>query len=123
MKKLPLKLKLTLLYSFFMILISAAALAILFSLSSHEILASAQASLKEHVADSLDEIAWEDDTLDIDSDFYSLEHGIYLALYSPGGEFLYGKIPHHLNVFAPLTDGELQTVSEDNTTCTFQAVV
>ena len=116
MKKLPLKLKLTLLYSFFMILISAAALAILFSLSGREILASAQASLKEHVADSLDDIEPEDGALDIDSDFYSLEHGIYLAVYSPGGEFLYGKVPHDLTVFAPLTDGELQTVSENNTT-------
>lgn len=116
MKKLSLKLKLTLLYSFFMILISAAALAILFSLSGREILSSVQETLKEQVTDSLDEIERKDGTLNIDSDFYSLEHDIYLSIYSPQNQFLYGKVPRHLDTLPPLIDGELQTVSEGTST-------
>ena len=40
MKRLTLKLKLTLLYTFFMLLVTCAALAILFSLSNRELLAT-----------------------------------------------------------------------------------
>lgn len=116
MKKLPLKLKLTLFYSFFMVLISGIALAILFSLSSREILSSAQNMLKEQVSESLDDIELRDGTLKIDSDFYSLEHDIYLAVYSPDGQFLYGKVPHGMDTLPDLADGELQTVREKNRT-------
>ena len=49
MKRLSLKLKVTLLYSFFMTLLTCAALAILFSLSNQEILASTQNTLKKQV--------------------------------------------------------------------------
>ena len=60
MKRLSLKLKLTLLYSFFMTLLTCAALAILFSLSNKEILASTQNTLKKQLHESLKDIEWED---------------------------------------------------------------
>ena len=59
MKRLSLKLKLTLLYSFFMTLLTCAALAILFSLSNKEILASTQNTLKKQLHESLKDIEWE----------------------------------------------------------------
>ena len=49
MKKISLKVKLTLLYTFFMVLLTCAALAILFSLSSREMLSSVQARLTQRV--------------------------------------------------------------------------
>ena len=49
MKRLTLKLKLTLLYTFFMLLVTCAALAILFSLSNRELLATVQDRLTHRV--------------------------------------------------------------------------
>ena len=66
MKRLSLKLKLTLLYSFFMTLLTCAALAILFSLSNKEILASTQNTLKKQLHESLKDIEWEDGSFDLD---------------------------------------------------------
>ena len=60
MKRFSLKLKLTAMYSFFMVLVTCFCLAILFSLSGKEILTSAQMHLKERVHESADEIELED---------------------------------------------------------------
>ena len=49
MKRLSLKIKLTVLYTFFMVLVTCAALAILFSLSSREVLSSTQSKLERRV--------------------------------------------------------------------------
>ena len=54
MKRISLKLKLTLLYTFFMAILTCAALAILFSLSSRELLSSVQSRLERRVQDSVD---------------------------------------------------------------------
>ena len=69
MKRLSLKIKLTLLYTFFMVLATCAVLAILFSLSNREILAGAQSRLERRVQDSADDITLEDGELRLDADF------------------------------------------------------
>ena len=56
MKRFSLKLKLTAMYSFFMVLVTCLCLAVLFSLSGNEILTSAQMHLRERVQESADEI-------------------------------------------------------------------
>mgnify|MGYP000155201557 CR=1 FL=1 len=53
-------------------------LGILFSLSGREILASTKMSLERRVEESLEEIEMQDGELKIDSDFYSVENGVYL---------------------------------------------
>ena len=75
-----------------MTLLTCAALGILFSLSNQEILASTQNTLKKQVQKSLDDIEWEDGSWDVDSDFYNLDGGIYLSIYTESGDFLYGRI-------------------------------
>lgn len=112
MKRLSLKLKLTLLYSFFMTLLTFAALGILFSLSNQEILASTQNTLKKQVQKSMGDIEWDDGSWDVDSDFYNLDGGVYLSLYSSSGDFLYGRIPYGFNLTADFSDGQLQTLSD-----------
>lgn len=57
MKKISLKLKLTLLYTFFMALLTCASLAILFSLSNREVLSSTQSKLENRVQESVEYIA------------------------------------------------------------------
>ena len=93
MKRWSIKLKLTCLYGGFMILLIVAALAILFSLSTQEVLSSVQSDLKEQVQGSVEELEEEDGKLEVDSDFYTMENGVYLSVYSVDGDFLYGRIP------------------------------
>lgn len=110
MKRFSLKLKLKAMYSFFMVLVTCICLAILFSLSGKEILTSAQMHLKERVHESADEIELENGEFEIDSDFYSLDQDVYLALYDAGGHFLYGKIPAGFGQIPQFRDGTVQAV-------------
>lgn len=97
-------------YSFFMVLVTCLCLAVLFSLSGNEILTSAQMHLRERVQESADEIELEDGEFEIDSDFYSLDNNVYLALYDTGGDFLYGKVPPGLEQAPQFEDGKIRTV-------------
>lgn len=110
MERFSLKLKLTAMYSFFMVLVTCICLGILFSLSGKEILTSAQMHLRERVHESADEIELEDGEFEIDSEFYSLNKNVYLALYDAEGHFLYGKIPPGLEQAPQFEDGKIQTV-------------
>ena len=56
MKRMSLKFKLTLLYTFFMLLMTGAVFAVLFSLSTREILASTQSQLEHRVQESIEDI-------------------------------------------------------------------
>ena len=60
MKKLSLKVKLTLLYTACMVFIIGVIFAILFSISNREVLASTDTKLKNRVQESMDEVEWDD---------------------------------------------------------------
>ena len=68
MKKVSLKIKLTLLYTIFILVVVGTVLGILFSLSGREILASTKMSLERRVEESLEEIEMQDGELKIDSE-------------------------------------------------------
>ena len=114
MRKLSLKLKLTLLYTVFMALLTCAALAILFSLSSREVLSSAQSRLENRVQESVENITLRGGEIRIDSDFYSVERDIYLSLYDSDMYFLYGRLPNGFAGQPELSDGELRTIRDGN---------
>ena len=57
MKKISLKIKVTLMFTFFMTLLTCISLGLLFSLSSQEILGSVQAQLEKRVYESMDEVS------------------------------------------------------------------
>ena len=111
MKKWSLKAKLTLLYTSLMTLVILTALGILISLSSHELLSSIQSALREQVHDSIRDITPAADRLDIDSDFYDLEGGVYLSVYSEDGTFLYGRVPYGFPTGEALRDGQIRSLS------------
>ena len=114
MKKISLKLKLTLLYTFFMVLLTCAALAILFSLSSREMLSSTQTRLENRVQESVEFIALRNGEIRIDSDFYSVVRDVYLSLYDSDMYFMYGRIPHGFTQQPELADGEIRTIRDGN---------
>lgn len=112
MKNISLKLQVTLLYTVFMTLLTCAALAVLFSLSSRELLTSTQSKLENRVQESAEYIALRGGDLRIDTDFYSLRQDIYLALYDSNMYFMYGRLPKGFDSQPDLADGELQTVRD-----------
>ena len=116
MKRWSIKLKLTCLYGGFMILLIVAALAILFSLSTQEVLSSVQSDLKEQVQGSVEELEEEDGELEVDSDFYTMENGVYLSVYSVDGDFLYGRIPTGFGGQPDFEYDTLRTVREGQET-------
>ena len=112
MKQMSLKIKLTLLYTFFMILVTCAALGILLSLSSREILSATQTKLEKRVQDSTDYLKLADGELEIDSEFYTVSQDIYLSLYDENLYFLYGKIPYGFNALPQIEDGRTRTIRD-----------
>lgn len=107
-----LKLKLTVMYTFFMLLVTGTALGLLLSLSSREVLSATQSRLRKRVADSTEEISLNEGELRVDSGFYSVSGDIYLSLYDENQYLLYGKIPYGFYAAPELEDGNLRTVKE-----------
>lgn len=116
MKRWSIKLKLTCLYGGFMILLIVVALAILFSLSNQEVLSSVQSDLREQVQGSVEELEAEGGYLEVDSDFYNMENGVYLSVYSEDGTFLYGRIPTGFGGQPDFENDSLRTVREGQET-------
>lgn len=116
MKRWSIKLKLTCLYGGFMLLLIVAALAILFSLSTQEVLSSVQSDLKEQVQGSVEELEAGEGELEVDSDFYTMENGVYLSVYGVDGTFLYGRIPTGFGSQTDFEHDTLRTVREGQET-------
>ena len=112
MRRFTLKFKLTIVYTFFMVLVTGTALILLFSLSNREMLSSTQDILKHHVENGLDDVEMEDGNLEIDSDFYSVEDNVYLSVYNKDNYFMYGKIPYGFDEQPEFSDGELRKISQ-----------
>ena len=113
MKRWSLKVKLTVLYTFFMTLVTCFALGILLSLSNQELLSSVQSDLRRQVEGSLEDVEAEDSWLEVDSDFHDLEDGVYLSLYSENGEFLYGRLPYGYDASPQFQEGQIQTIQDN----------
>lgn len=112
MKRWSIKAKLTALYAGFMVLLTCAALAILFSLSSQEVLSSVQVNLKKQVQESLEDLEGNGGRLRVDSDFYAMENSVYLSVYSMDGTFLYGRVPAGFSGQPEFQNDMLQTVRD-----------
>lgn len=112
MKKLSVRLRITLLYTFFMTVLTAASLFLLFSLSSREVLTTTGAELEEEVHESVEELTIQNGEVRVDSDFYSLEKGVYLALYDEQGYFLYGRVPYGVDVQPEFEAGNLRKLND-----------
>lgn len=69
MKKLPLKWKLTILYTAFMTILTVVMLGVLLSLSSSEILSSVEQEMEDKVFGVSEDIQWTGKRLQLDRDF------------------------------------------------------
>lgn len=82
MKRLSLKIKLTMIFTLLMTGVICGVLALLFSLSSQELLADVQTRLEQEVAGARDDIEFRNGKLKFDSDLLDLDYGVYLSVYS-----------------------------------------
>lgn len=115
MRRLSLKVKLTLLYTILMTAVTCSVLAILFSLSGKELLAGVQAQLEQMVSEAGENVEYDNGRLKFDSDLLSLEHGVYLSVYDADGYLLYGKVPYGFDNSALFEDGTVREYRGDST--------
>lgn len=107
-----LKSRLVLLHTGLMAFVVCVVLALLFSISSHEIIANVENMLEERVAETVEDIEYENGHLEFDSDLMTLEHGIYLSVYdSSSFDLLYGRIPYGFAYDLPFESGNLRKVA------------
>ncbi len=115
MKHFSLKTKLTALYTILMTAVVCMIFTFLFSFSNKEILTGVGSQLEERVADSMDDIRFGGEHLEVDSDFLELENGIYLSLYASDGSLLYGKIPYGFDNTLSFENGNVRKVKNGDT--------
>ena len=114
LRSLSIKSKVTLWYTLFMTLLTAAVLGFLLFVGDQQILASVRSKLETVVSDSLEEIDYdEEDGVDIDDDLNFFKDGVYLVLYDEQGNYICGQLPSGLETAQTpaFQNGQIQDVS------------
>lgn len=112
MKRLSLKTRLVLLHNGMMALVVCIVLALLFSISSREIVSNVENTLEASVFGAFEDMEYEDGRWDFDSDLMNLEDGVYLSVYDKNSqELLYGRIPYGFAYDLPFESGNLRTIT------------
>jgi len=110
MKKISIKMKITLWYTGLVFII----LALVFSfiwLSSDKILQfNMEHQIKKTVENNLEEIDFYQGRVELDDDFEFHDDGVTLLLYSAQGELLAGYSPNSFDNSLPFSSGEIQTI-------------
>ena len=110
MRKISIKLKITLWYSIFMCLMVISVLGILLSISQNVVSTDVKKMLKEMVNEGKDEVDYEDGLLEIDKDLVFFSDGVYLQLYKEDGTWVEGMLPSYIKSEIEFQDKELRTL-------------
>ena len=116
MKKLSIKLKVTLWFTLMMILISSASLFFIIYISEKNVNESISIKLSDAVEDSFKEIDYRFGKIDIDDDLDYYNEGVYLAVYDSKGKLLYGRLPSSFDRTLPFSYGEVRTINDGDHT-------
>lgn len=96
MKRISIKLKVTILYSVFMVLITITVFAIVLFGSVEIVESEARKQLVQAVEDCAEEIEYDSNELDLDDDIEFYDDGIYISIYDGNKERLEGIYPSNL---------------------------
>lgn len=110
MRKMSIKLKITLWYSIFMCLMVISVLGILLSISQNVVSTDVKKMLKEMVNEGRDEVEYEDGLLEIDDDLEYFSNGVYLQLYKEDGTWIDGMLPSYVKSEIEFQDKEVRTL-------------
>lgn len=110
MKHLSITMRVTLLYTLFMVLLAGLSLGFLFHAGAQSARQSKVNRMQSMVEDSRRELEAKDGELEIDRDLEAFDDGVYLSLYDTAGVPLYGFVPREFDNSAVFADRELRTV-------------
>lgn len=112
MKRLSIKLRVTLWFTLLMTLLTAIVLIFLFWVGDLVVTSGSQDTLIGIVTDSLKEIEHDGDEWEIDDDLDYFQDGVYLSIYDQSGILLYGRLPSGFTEETSLLDHQVQTIQD-----------
>ena len=113
MKRLSIKLRVTLWFTLIMVLLVGAVLTFLIAAGEHIELLGARDTLTRTVAESFDELEWDGGRLDAEN-FDSYSRGVYLAVYSTDGNRIYGRLPKGFDDSLALSGDGIRSENGEN---------
>lgn len=114
MKRLSIKMRVTLWYTGLIVIIMALVLAFILTSSDKVLLFNMKDQLKNTVKESMEDIEYKHGQLKMDDDFEALEDGVNISIYSKQGELLAGNSPTSFNKQISLKSDEIQTIKDGN---------
>ncbi|MEH6942213.1 sensor histidine kinase [Bacillus sp. JJ722] len=114
MKRLSIKMRVTLWYTGLVVMIMALVLAFILTSSDKILLFNMQDQLENTVKESFEDIEYRHGKLEISDDFETFEDGANILIYNKQGELLAGNNPADFNKNASLKSDEIQTIKDDN---------
>lgn len=113
MKRLSIKMRVTLWYTLLMLLLSALVLGFMVFISEHIAQSDAQEALVQGVDANMEEVEYEDGELDIEGDFIYLKNGVSTLVYSQDHQLMGGYLPAGFASDEPFVDGTVRGVQSD----------
>lgn len=110
MKRLSITLRVTLLYTLFMVLLTGLSLGFLFHAGAQSRRQTTLDRMQTMAEASHKELEAKDGELEIDRDLEAFDDGVYLSLYDTAGVPLYGFVPREFDNSVIFDDGSLRTV-------------
>ncbi|MFK4469511.1 ATP-binding protein [Bacillus sp. RC252] len=114
MKRLSIKMRVTLWYTGLVVIIMALVLAFILTSSDKVLLFNMKNQLKSTVKESIEDIEYKHGQLKIDDEFEALEDGVNIIIYSKQGELMAGHNPTTFNKKVSLKSDEIQTIKDGN---------
>lgn len=110
MKHLSITMRVTLLYTVFMVLLAVLSLGFLFHAGAQSARQATLDRMQTMAEDSRQELEARDGELEIDRDLEAFDDGVYLSLYDTAGVPLYGFVPREFDNSVIFDDESLRTV-------------
>ncbi len=110
--KFSIKLKVTLWFTFFNLLIVGLIFVLLINGSKSNLQGEYQRRLIKNVEEAADEIEYDDGGLDIDIDAEDYPDNIRLVVYNEAGQVLYGHMPNTIKEELPFKEGDMRQVTQ-----------
>lgn len=115
MKKSSVKLRITLWLTLMMVLLSGILLFFMLSVSSSVVEHTARDQLSQMVQSNLDQISYEDNTLELGEGFHFYHSGVSTLVYSKNQALLAGQLPVSFKTDEPFQSGVIRTVEAMDT--------
>lgn len=116
MNRLSIKMRVTIWYTAFMVLVLAAVLAAMLAISRSTVELGIREQLTAMVESNADELDYDDGVLELDDDFLFYYDGVYSFVYAGDGRLLYGNAVNSMPVDIVLLEGTPRSISRDGKT-------